>query len=84
MSAPEASVMTAGTSGSISSMGDPIEQGAEPLKVAGREFPDSSREDNGHDTGHAIPCYRRKGDLPVHRESPGVRGEYPCLQPHIK
>ena len=30
-----------------------------------------------------ILCYRRKGDLPVHHESPSVQGEYPRIQPSL-
>ena len=46
VSVPDASVATAATSGGICSMGDPGERGAGPLEVLGREFADSSREDN--------------------------------------
>ena len=55
LSVPDASMATAGTSSSICSMGNPGEQGAEPLKVLGREFADSSHEDNGGPGGLSIP-----------------------------
>ena len=36
------------------------------------------------DAGSTIPGHGRRRGLPVHHKSPGVRGEYPCVQPRIK
>ena len=55
VSALEAGMVTAGTSSSICSMGDPCAQGAGPLTVVGGEFPDSSHEDSGGTSGLSAP-----------------------------
>ena len=55
VSMPDTGMVTAGTSSGICSMGDPSEQWAKPLKVLGREFADSSCEDNGGPGGLSTP-----------------------------